>query len=188
MFGQKDSWLVRMSTAGPGRFAMLTKLIKTSLKLTPIVLRWWQRWLIFSWRKSTAMSCQNQTLPPSRTHRGGSINLPGGRRLSSKKCIDSKFILYTWSPQVDMCLASNTQMSNIHIQGWGSSPQAPSPCFESLDSVMYTLLYVYYFLHPCLEEKGAKPGPEDKQILVKIHIHQTHFKEITREVLAPPKW
>ena len=42
-------------------------------------------------------------------------------------------------------------------------------------------------LHPCLEEKGAKPGPEDKQILVKIHIHQTHFKEITREVLAPPK-
>mgnify|MGYP001317338945 CR=1 FL=1 len=86
-----------------------------------------------------------------------------------------------------MCLASNTQMSNIHIQGWGSSPQAPSPCFESLDSVMYTLLYVYYFLHPCLEEKGAKPGPEDKQILVKSHIHQTHFKEITREVLAPPK-
>ena len=51
---------------------------------------------------------------------------------------------------------------------------------------MYTLLYVYHFLHPCLEEKGANPGPEDKQNLDKSHSHQHHFKETTREIQAPP--
>ena len=69
---------------------------------TGLLSRW--SWAEDSWRKSTALSCQNQTLLPSRTHRRGALK---------------QVYFIHLKPSTRHIFGQ--QYSDIHIRGWGSS-------------------------------------------------------------------